>query len=136
MAATTGTACLMSDLDSEIIGALVAGESERDVAARLGCDMAQVRAVVDEGMRRMFPQENVAGARRVARNPRRARTGARGARRRQGTDRANPSQAGAPRSPAPRRPQEALRWLFPSGGCRPQNGRPDPPLQGAWGDWD
>jgi hypothetical protein len=104
MAATTGIACLMSDLDSEIIGALVAGESERDVAARLGCDMAQVRAVVDEGMRRMFPQENMAGARRVARNPRRARTGARGARRRQGVDRIRRKRRASEPLDNPRKP--------------------------------
>jgi hypothetical protein len=38
----------MTDLDSEIVAALVSGLSERDVCRRLGCTIGRVRAALDE----------------------------------------------------------------------------------------
>jgi hypothetical protein len=40
----------MSDLDSEIVAALVSALSEREVSCRLGCAMGRVRAALDERM--------------------------------------------------------------------------------------
>jgi hypothetical protein len=38
----------VSDLDGEIVAALVPGLSEREVSYRLGCTTGQVRAALDE----------------------------------------------------------------------------------------
>ena len=46
----------MTDLDAAIIAALVSGEGEREVAARLGCGVAMVRPAVDRRMARFDPE--------------------------------------------------------------------------------
>jgi hypothetical protein len=44
----------MSDLNSEIVAALVSGMDERSVAARFAVPMERVRAGHDESMAQMF----------------------------------------------------------------------------------
>jgi uncharacterized protein (DUF433 family) len=42
----------MSDLDTEIVAARVAGESESEICHRLGCTLVQVNAALDESAAR------------------------------------------------------------------------------------
>ncbi len=56
----------MTELDAEIVAALVSGLSEREVCLRLGCTMGRVRAAVDEGAARMFAPGYVARMRAEA----------------------------------------------------------------------
>jgi hypothetical protein len=50
----------MSDLDSEIVAARVAGEDEREICIRLGCTMGPIRAAQTESAARMFAPGYVA----------------------------------------------------------------------------